>query len=168
MCLQFLVNELKQATKKNPCHKGPLTRLPVIFIAFKEPPHHSSNLNLALLALQTYKLLCGQSGLKVHLGLCVCVFVCIPLGCGLLDSAAAGPGLLPEDPVSRLFSATSRLLLLSIRACRAASLLKPISMMCLRARSSTYPTNDRKYICCMETTEEDYMHMIIISTITRL
>lgn len=61
-----------------------------------------------------------------------------PLDWGLLDSATTGPGLLPDDPVSRLFNATSRLLLLSISACRAASLLKPISMMSFNARSSTY------------------------------
>lgn len=64
-----------------------------------------------------------------------------PLGGGLLGSASTGLGLLPEDPVSRLLSATSRLLLLSIKACRAASLLKPISMMSLRARSSTCAEN---------------------------
>lgn len=66
------------------------------------------------------------------------VWACVPLGCSLLDSASTDPGLLAWEPVSRLFNATSRLLLLSIRACRAASLLKPISMMSLSARSSTY------------------------------
>lgn len=77
--------------------------------------------------------------LSVFQCVCVCLSVCVyePLSCGLLGSGTTEPGLPPEDPVSRLFSATSRLLLLSIRACRAASLLKPISMMSLRARSST-------------------------------
>lgn len=36
------------------------------------------------------------------------------------------------------FSAASKLLPLSMRACLDASLLKPISVMCLRAFSSTY------------------------------
>lgn len=74
----------------------------------------------------------------VCIDVCVCVSVYVPLYWGLLGSAITGPDLLPQVPVSRLFRATSRLLLLSIRACRAASLLKPISMMSLRARSSTY------------------------------
>lgn len=84
----------------------------------------------------------GRGGLWFQanvMSVCVCECICAykPLGWGLWDSAATGLGLQPDDPVSRLFNAASRLLLLSIRACRAASLLKPISMMSLRARSST-------------------------------
>lgn len=80
------------------------------------------------------------AGMRVYIYVRVCMYV--PLGWGFIDSATTGPGLLPEDPVKRLFSATSRLLLLSIRASRAASLLKPISMISLRARSSTYTQVD--------------------------
>lgn len=79
---------------------------------------------------------------------CACMYE--PLDWGLLDSATTGPGLLPDDPVSRLFNATSRLLLLSISACRAASLLKPISMMSLNARSST---------CTEEVTERTHKRL---------
>lgn len=45
----------------------------------------------------------------------------------------------------RKFNAASRLLLLSISACLAASLLKPISVMCFRAFSSTWKDTHINY-----------------------
>lgn len=60
----------------------------------------------------------------------------LPLGGG--RDGSTGAALAWVVPVSRELSAASMLLLLSSSACLAASLLKPISMISLRARSSTW------------------------------
>ncbi len=80
----------------------------------------------------------------------------LPRGGGRLCSVSAALGWFVL--VSRKLRATSRLLLLSNRACLAASRLKPISMMSLKARSSTLKRPQQQH----ETAERNLMNSRVI------
>lgn len=80
----------------------------------------------------------------------------LPRGGGRLCSVWAAWGWFVL--VSRKLRATSRLLLLSSRACLAASRLKPISMMSLKARSSTLKRQQQQH----ETAERNLMNLRVI------
>lgn len=80
----------------------------------------------------------------------------LPRGGGRLCSIWAALGWFVL--VSRKLRATSRLLLLSSRACLAASRLKPISMMSLKERSSTLRRQQQQH----ETAERNLMNLRVI------
>ena len=129
MCMQFVVIEQKSRALNL---KATL-------------PNASSLFCIKKVHLRSRCICLGVKGSRIfeHFSVfCECALAitveCWPLGWNLLDSGSVGSALLPHEQVRRLLSATSRLLLLSISAWRAASLLKPISMMSLRARSSTW------------------------------